>query len=45
MLGVGSEIAHADCVIRGLRELLDPHWELGREPALLPHSFIADVEP
>jgi len=34
MLTMGSQMAHADCVIRKLNELLDPDWEVGdtREP-------------
>jgi len=46
MLSMGEMNAHADCVVRALRELLDPDWEPGcdRKPLLLPASFLADVE-
>ena len=32
MLRMGEYWAHADCVIRRLNELLDPDWDMGREP-------------
>lgn len=44
MLGIHKEVVHVPCVILALRQLLDPNWERGKKPALLPRSFISDIE-
>ncbi len=46
MLKMGTNIAHADCVIRKLNELLDPDWEIGdtREPDKIIGSLAGYVK-
>lgn len=44
MLKVGETMSHVPCIVTALRQLLDPDWEPGKKPALLPRGFSSDVE-
>ena len=43
MLVMGKSMAHSDCVIRKLNELLDPDWEEGDKRE--PDKIVAIIDP
>lgn len=44
MLNVGETMSHVPCIFTALRQLLDPDWEPGKEPAKLPHGCVSEIE-